>query len=120
METTTYIVEAIDLNGCKASDSVLVEIEDKHIVIPTNVITPDGNGINDTWYIENIDAYPQSDLKVFNRWGEIVYSSKGYLNNWKGKNMNGDVLPDGTYIYIISFPDTDINYTGTINILRNE
>ncbi|MGV3630779.1 MAG: gliding motility-associated C-terminal domain-containing protein [Bacteroidota bacterium] len=70
--------------------------------------SPNGDGHNDTFVIENIEEYPINKLFVFNRWGELVYISEPYKNDWDG-HMNiqaeifGDVLPDGMYFYRFEF-----------------
>ncbi|QXP79699.1 gliding motility-associated C-terminal domain-containing protein [Winogradskyella sp. HaHa_3_26] len=72
-----------------------------------NEFSPDGNGVNDTFVIDCIERYPNNKLEVYNRWGNIVYSKKGYLNNWEGKSNGRTVinesndLPVGTYYYVL-------------------
>ena len=120
METTTYTLRGKDQYGCKNRDSVTVNIKHDHKVIPNNIITPDNNGINDTWKIKNIDAYEKATIHIFNRWGKEVYTKSGYLNEWDGTNSNNDILPDGTYYYVIRFANSDKHYTGSITLLRNK
>jgi gliding motility-associated-like protein len=69
-----------------------------------NGFTPDGDGINDTWIIGNIENYANNMVSIFNRWGNKVWSSTNYNNStnfWDGKNLNGAILTSGTYFYII-------------------
>ncbi|NOQ24971.1 MAG: DUF2341 domain-containing protein [Bacteroidales bacterium] len=120
METTTYSVRGIDVNNCENTDEITVSVNDDYQVIASNILTPDYNGLNDTWKITNIDAFETATVYIFNRWGEQVYSKKGYMNDWDGRNNNGDVLPDGTYYYIIKFPNSSKHYSGSITILRNQ
>jgi large repetitive protein len=88
------------------------------VVVP-NAITPNGDGKNDTWIIDNVDKYPKSELIVFNRWGDIMYRSKPYKNEWDGTNNAGQPLPEGTYYYVLRL---DLNNSkvlrGDITILR--
>jgi len=66
--------------------------------------TPNGDGVNDRWIIENIDLYPDNTVLIFNRWGDIVNQFAGYDNTnvyWKGDNQYGERLPDGTYYYLL-------------------
>ncbi|NER17328.1 gliding motility-associated C-terminal domain-containing protein [Spongiivirga citrea] len=69
--------------------------------------SPDGDGINDTWVIENITLFPNNNVQLFNRWGHEVFSAKGYSNNWEGTSTSkhvigiGSKLPVGTYYYVI-------------------
>lgn len=118
-ETTIYILTMTDINGCQNTDEVTITVEDDFKLLIYNVITPDENGQNDYWEIENIDYYPQAKVQIFNRWGEKVYEKTGYTNDWQG-TYNNDQLPDGSYYYIISFPDTDFHYKGSITLLRNK
>ncbi|MCB0558694.1 MAG: gliding motility-associated C-terminal domain-containing protein [Lewinellaceae bacterium] len=70
-----------------------------------NGITPNGDGLNDAFVFDqlllNPDKFPDNELIIFNRWGDIVYTAKPYLNNWQGTTTNGDELPDGTYYYVL-------------------
>ena len=67
---------------------------------PNDVLTPNGDNINDTWVIVNIESYPQASVTVFNRWGNEVFRANGYNNDWGG-DSKGDVLPSGSYYYQI-------------------
>jgi gliding motility-associated-like protein len=88
------------------------------IVFPDG-ISPNGDGANDTWVIDGIDLFPNCNVEVYNRWGELLFQSPGYKENWDG-TFKGKALPVGTYYYIIDlgdplFPDA---YTGPITIMR--
>ncbi|MEM6317523.1 MAG: gliding motility-associated C-terminal domain-containing protein [Bacteroidota bacterium] len=65
-----------------------------------NVITPNNDGRNDAFRVPCVANQPQSQLKVFNRWGDLVYESDNYENDWTG-TYNGDPLPNGTYFYLL-------------------
>ncbi len=65
------------------------------------VISPNSDGINDTWVIQNIDQYPDNEVKIYNRWGSRVYATRGYDNTWTGDFQDGGPLPDGTYFYVV-------------------
>ncbi|MFT3738786.1 MAG: PKD domain-containing protein [Breznakibacter sp.] len=118
--TTTYQVTVQDQYGCINRDSVAITVENRYTLIASNILTPDGNGKNDTWYIQNIENYPDAELTIFNRWGSIVYRTKGYQNNWNGTNSKKDILPDGAYYYVITIPGSETIYKGTVTILRNK
>ncbi len=70
-----------------------------------NAITPNGDGINDELVfdilLDNSKDFPDNEIIIFNRWGDVIYSAKPYLNNWEGTNMNGKDLPQATYYYIL-------------------
>jgi gliding motility-associated-like protein len=108
-EDTLFIVTVTDkATGCSASDSIRIytgpgEGLDSCIVVH-NVITPNGDGLNDTWIIDCIENYPDNTVQIFNRWGDRVNSFDRYDNTtqvWKGTNTNGKLLPSGTYYYVL-------------------
>jgi gliding motility-associated-like protein len=87
---------------------------------PANVITPNDDGTGDAAIIPNLPDYPNGvEFIVLSRWGDVVFQTKNYDNNWKGTNNNGKALPDGTYYYIIRAGVQDEQVLqGTITILR--
>ncbi|WP_291912415.1 gliding motility-associated C-terminal domain-containing protein [Chitinophaga sp. CB10] len=92
-----------------------VPITGEDIFIP-NVVTPNGDGKNDTWYIPGLSRYPGSAVYIYNRWGNQVYQSKDYDNKWNGKDLN-----EGTYYYILKLnsPTTGVReYKGWIELIR--
>jgi len=82
----------------------------------TSLFTPNGDGINDYWYIPNLEEMGRVSVQVFNRYGNLVYESEQYTNNWDGSWKNRD-LPEGAYYYIL---DTELNglQKGVVNIVR--
>ncbi len=78
--------------------------------------TPNGDGYNDEWKVDNKKVISPVQLRVYNRAGSLVYSSDNYNNDWKGE-FNGNPLPKGTYYYVI-IDATGKKYTGTISIIR--
>jgi len=70
-----------------------------------NAMSPNGDGLNDVFVIRNIEKYPNNELIIFNRWGKVVYSQKGYgtySRFYDGTNVNGETLPVGTYFYTLT------------------
>lgn len=118
MENTTYRVTVTNEYGCIDEDEVIVQVKDDYKIVPTNVLTPDGNGQNDAWTIDNIETFGSANVVVFDRWGKTVYEKQGYENDWYG-TTGGSILPDGTYYYIITFDGADQAYKGAITIIRN-
>ena len=84
-------------NGCDTT-TVFIYIPCDEILIYTGV-SPNGDGFNDVFYIQGVEQYPNNKLMIFNRWGNLVYEARGYLNTWNGEYKN-KALPDGTYFYI--------------------
>lgn len=115
--TTTYVVTVTSVLGCVSIDSMVVTVLPT-IFIP-NGISPNGDGDNDEWIIDGIELFPNCNVEVYNRWGELLFQSPGYKEKWNG-TFKGKELPIGTYYYIIDlgdplFPD---DYTGPITIMR--
>lgn len=94
---------SVAIDSVSFSHTIVANIEPCLITI-YNGFTPDGDGINDNWVIENIDNYPTNTVSIFNRWGNKVWSTGNYNNStnfWNGKHTNGTALTSGTYFYII-------------------
>ncbi len=118
--TTTYMLTVTDINSCVASDSVVVTVGAAEFNGKiSNLFTPNGDGINDTWYIENIIYYADCEVFVYNIYGNLVYTKKGYTNDWQG-TYNGSALPDGTYYYVLRFDSSDKIWKGSLDILRSK
>jgi len=117
--TATYIVYGESIYGCINSDTVVLTVLETFKVIPYNILTPDGNGKNDTWIIDYITSYPKNQVVIVNEMGHEVFNQKEYANTWEGKNKTGEILPDGTYYYFLRFDNSDIEYKGEILLLRN-
>lgn len=83
-----------------AIDNVsLCEVEE--LPLP-NVISPNGDGLNDAWVVP--EPVTPMHLRIYNRWGNLVYESENYANNWSGETMQGEKVTDGTYFYILTMP----------------
>ncbi|MCC9138725.1 gliding motility-associated C-terminal domain-containing protein [Pontibacter silvestris] len=84
---------------------------------PTNILSPNGDGVNDEWLINQIEHYPNNEVKVFDRFGRLVFSKKGYRNTWDGR-FNGALLPEDTYYYILDINSGEHVVKGYIGIVR--
>ncbi|MBI1192445.1 MAG: T9SS type B sorting domain-containing protein [Bacteroidetes bacterium] len=74
-----------------------------------DAFSPNGDGINDFFDIRGIDAYPDNNLVLINRWGSEVFRAEGYLGGWNGVTENGAELPIGTYFYRLELgPGLDV------------
>lgn len=116
--TTTYNLIVTDINGCVNNDGIIVTV-----ISPTfngvvaNLMTPNGDGFNDYWYIQGIQNFPDNKVFVYNIYGNQVYSKEGYMNDWQG-TYNGAELPDGTYFYVITFDKPEKVVKGSLDIMR--
>ena len=111
---------ALNVGGCK--DKIKVTANNCEVDVP-NIITPNGDGLNDAFKImltgdgapEFYSSFPNSTLVIYNRWGKKVYESTNYQNDWSGES-----LTDGVYywnLYLADGKDTEMK--GTVTILRN-
>ncbi len=119
-ETTEYIITGIDEFGCINKDTMLVTVNEGFAVYPYNILTPDGNQLNDTWIIKNIGAYPNNRVSIFNSWNQEVFFAEQYQNQWDGRNMAGELLPDGTYYYVLLIDGMPAPVKGFVTLLRNQ
>jgi gliding motility-associated-like protein len=98
--------------GCGSfADSVSIKIYNG-IFIP-NTFTPNADTKNDTWNIPALEAYPMHELKVYNRYGQIVFERKQSFTSWDGK-FAGEPQPTGVYIYIIDLKNGTAAIKGTL------
>ena len=104
-----YTVSVTDEQGCAVTDSINLK-EPQAIKLP-NGFTPNGDGFNDFYVIKGIQGYPGNKVNIFNRWGNLVFSTQDYQNNWNGVSNDGNLLPDGTYFIVV-----DLNKEGTDNV----
>jgi gliding motility-associated-like protein len=84
-----------------------------------NMITPNGDGVNDTWVVKNINLYSNNEVKIFDREGRLVFAMNSYDNSWDGK-FNGNPLPEDTYYYILSFDSGKMIKKGFITIVKKQ
>ncbi|MEO6633025.1 MAG: gliding motility-associated C-terminal domain-containing protein, partial [Mucilaginibacter sp.] len=102
------------INANAASNKLVIKIIAK-VFVP-NTFTPNGDGINDTWDLQGIAAYPQCVVSIFSRYGQPVFQSVGYGQAWNG-SYNGRPLSPGTYYYVIKL-DSSQTISGSVTILR--
>jgi gliding motility-associated-like protein len=102
----TYQVTLLvtDANGCFASIAQIIPVYNE-LTIP-NVITTNGDGNNDKFVIKGLEE--NTSVQILNRWGDIVFKSDNYLNDWKGQDMSGNDLTNGVYTYYIKTPKGEI------------
>jgi len=112
-----YSITLTDALGCvKQLEFTVPSSLYECISIPTS-FTPNDDGINDTWIIRNIDLYQGNIVKIFNRWGNLLYERSPYNEPWNGTFKN-DPVPPETYYYIIDLNNGTKPFTGTVTIIR--
>ena len=113
--TMTYVVTGTNAPGCKDTANVEIKVQLCDIKIP-NVITPNGDGVNDRFLIENLEILSLAKLQIYNRWGRLVYESEQYKNDWDANSVSG-----GTYFYTLEIQYINgiiKNYSGTITVIN--
>lgn len=116
LETTEYTLTVTSPQGCIASDKVLIKVDDSNLAID-NSFTPNDDGINDTWIIHHLELYPELDLKIFNRWGNLLYEQSNSYIPWDGR-FKGESLPSETYYYVLDLGNGQEAIKGTVTIVR--
>ncbi|MDB4285969.1 gliding motility-associated C-terminal domain-containing protein [bacterium] len=120
----TYIVMGTDVGGCNGRDTVVVTVLDGggNPPVPTpaelgiyDLFTPNGDGVNDFWVIDNLAMLGSHTLSLFNRGGVVVLTTTDYNSNWDGTYQGKD-LPEGTYWYVIRASIGEIK--GAVTLVR--
>ena len=108
--------------GCVSEGCAPVFVE-PCVWVP-NSFSPNGDGINESFQIPGIEAYPENTVVIFNRWGNKVFDAAGYDNNtvvWDGtssKAVIGNSVPAGTYFYVIELDASTDAFKGSIQVVR--
>jgi len=120
--TLFFITVTDELTGCTGTDSVLITVQTRpdtteclHVY---NTITPNGDGLNDTWIIDCISQYPGNHVSIFNRYGDLVREFDDYNNKtvvWDGKDRHQTAVPDGTYYFTLTLKP-EMTRTGWIYV----
>jgi gliding motility-associated-like protein len=102
-----------DANGCIGTSTQTIIVYDE-LVIP-NVITANNDNVNDKFEISGLK--PNTQVIILNRWGDVVFTSDNYLNDWGGKDSSGQLLTDGVYTFIVSTVEGK-KYHGFVHLIR--
>ncbi len=118
--TGTYAltIQATSAAGCSAEGSVEVQVDEGLGLFVPNVFTPNNDGFNDDFGLSYLDADDRFLLRIFNRWGQEVYTTTDPMLTWDGKDV-----PDGTYLYLIRATDPcdsdrSVELKGHVTVLR--
>jgi gliding motility-associated-like protein len=113
-----YSVTVTDANGCSARDSVMMYPVNEVCLVMPNAISPNGDLINDVWNIGLKELYPEIEVRIFNRWGELIWKSdRGYPVPWDGRSK-GAVLPIDSYHYLIDLHNGSKPIIGNVTIVK--
>ncbi len=116
-------VRCTDANGDFIEKAFQIEVIDVYEVNntleATNIVTPNGDGINDTWVIRNLPPHSMNEVRIMDRSGRVVYHRRNYSNDWNGQLTNGGQLSEGVYFYIIDFGAGLNLFKGSITLIRS-
>jgi gliding motility-associated-like protein len=125
-DNIAYTVRVTNAAGCSATDQVkvLVTCNESNLFVP-NTFTPNGDGMNDVFYIRGKGLFAVKSMKIFNRWGELVFEKKDVTPNnasdgWNGF-FKGMQAPTDTYVYQLEVLCTNtqvLKFNGTISLIR--
>ncbi|MFO8053626.1 MAG: gliding motility-associated C-terminal domain-containing protein [Bacteroidales bacterium] len=99
--------------GCVDTAKKYLEVNDMLV----NTITPDGDGINDTWELDHLAQFPDCQVWIFDRWSNQIFYSKGYHEPWDGTH-NGTPVPDGSYYFVIDYGDGSEPVKSVLTVIR--
>ncbi|MGC6413593.1 MAG: gliding motility-associated C-terminal domain-containing protein, partial [Bacteroidia bacterium] len=118
-EASDIKVTVTNQAGCIGKDSITMQVIQPLSEILPNAITPNGDGLNDIF--KPNDYFELLDLKIYNRWGQMVYESQGSQLGWDG-TFAGEKVPAGVYVYVIQvrlkYTDQVISHSSNITILK--
>lgn len=114
-EDMFYTLRVTDPCGNSVTDEVFIKVL-KGLDIP-GTFTPNGDGVNDFWNIRGLISYPEATISVFNRYGDVIFSSQGYDVPWDGTH-NGQYLSESVYYYLIDLKSDARVYSGSLTILK--
>lgn len=110
----TYTVVVTDALGCRRTASQFVDAIEGCLFI-ADALTPNDDGKNDDWVVGGLEDYPESVVKVYNRWGQQLFETEGGSERWDGR-FNGARLPVADYYYTIELFPEALPIRGTVTI----
>ena len=120
MKSGDYKLAVVDANSCKSTSlghEFRIDFSNSKDYIVNGILTPNGDGRNDTWTISYKPEWEAPEVSIFNIYGQKVYHSHSYQNDWQG-TFKSSQLPNGSYFYLIEFKRNDISpIKGILSIL---
>ncbi len=113
-----YQFTITDINGCETNiETISIYDGSRDCLRIPNAFTPNDDGVNDSWVIENLIYYPDAVVQIFNRWGQKLYEGGAFDDPWDG-TYNGNPVPTGNYIYVL-VPYNDLqDEVGIVTLVR--
>lgn len=109
-----------DILGCLGYGSVDIPVIEIGCIDPVNAFSPNGDAYNDTWVIDNMELYPNIEVNIYNRWGNLIKKYNNIYDPWNGQ-INGADAPSGTYFYVINLNLEEVDregVRGNVTIVR--
>jgi gliding motility-associated-like protein len=116
-----YVISVEDVNGCTASAVAIIPNDAVDCLEYRNVISPNGDGMNEEFRLNCLEDFPDHVLEIYNRWGQLVYKTTSFANDWEGVDETGQPVPEGAYFFIFEYKDSDGStqqQRGHISIIR--
>jgi gliding motility-associated-like protein len=113
---TSYVLTVVSNQGCETAIDTVHVFVFRDVYIPT-AFSPNGNGLNDTWFIPALSAYTEFRVSVYNRYGELIFQTVNNNKPWDGK-YKGIPQASGAYVYMVDIRDTGRLLKGTVMIVR--
>jgi len=102
-----YIVVLVVTDGmCIATDTITIDVFGESSILIPNVFTPNGDGDNDIFTVKGVNL-KSVNCDIYNRWGQLMYSWDNVKGYWDGRTLSGNIVPDGTYFYIVKAEGVD-------------
>ena len=114
---TVFTLMVTDEYGCINYDDLKIRVDKDYKVLASNIVTPNGDGKNDTWKVFNASSFDDIEIRIYDKWGMEVFTANDYNEEWDGV-LSLEKLPEGTYYYTITFSGADKVYKGAVTILR--
>ncbi len=111
-----YSLQVKDKNDCIIDTNFTIQALNAECI--PNFFSPNGDNINDTWKIDQLFLYENSEISIFGRFGREIFTSVGYSSPWDGKNKNGIDVPEGIYFYVIDLNNGLDKIKGSVSLLR--
>lgn len=113
-----YVVYGKAANGCIGTDTVCVTVLDPYSVKLPNIISPNGDALNQTWRIDMLPEFEKYEVTIMDRQGAVIMKKSPYDNSFNGSDSNGKELENGVYFYYLKHTEQDIKFKGYIQVIR--
>lgn len=111
-----YTVTVYDAYGCSVTGSPTVLNSETICLVIPDVFTPNGDGVNETFEILGIEAFPEAIMQIYNRWGDLLFKSTFYNDFWNG-TWDGDPVPMGPYVFILDLRNDEKPIQGVVTVV---